>query len=174
MKIFTGQDRARELGFDTYRNFMIKLAVNNGKPWKGEFTESNPLFAYVDNGRWSTMCECNSGYYVEPTDSEFGYCPVCGNAVVDGAARRIIFPEDKEDIEQELLERELISKIHPDKIDTQTILMPGLVRPKYIARNWQPGETVETLREEHKNACLENISDAVIKAVKKTRRGKHG
>lgn len=152
MKIFTGQDRARELGFDTYRNFMIKLAVNNSRPWKGEFTEDKPLYAYVDNGRWSVMCECGSGYYAEPTDSEFGYCPACGNAVVDGAARSIIFPEDREDIEKELLERELIIKIPLSKVDTQTMLMPGLVKPKYIDRSWKPGETIKMLQKEHKNA----------------------
>lgn len=154
MKIFTGLDRARELGFDNYRNFMIKLAVNNGNPWKGEFTESNPLYAYVDNARWSVLCECSSPYYADPTDDKFGYCPVCGNAVLDGAARRMIFPADREDIEQELLERELDSKIHPDKITTQAMLMPGLVKPKYIDRSWKPGESVKDLQKEHKKVKM--------------------
>lgn len=148
MKIYSGNDRARELGFMSYRAFMIQLASRNRHEWSGKYDKTKPLFAEIDHGRWMTVCECGEPFWVEPKDPEFGYCPLCGNVLTNGAARLIVFPDDANEIQEALLEREVLLGIPEEALNTQSVLTK-FVQPRYISRTWRPGETPKFLREEH-------------------------
>lgn len=147
-RILTGNDRARELGFKSYREWILALADKTGYPWTGEMCESL-VYARVDFGRW--ICDCEQGHasYVEPSD-KFFYCYMCGNAVHDGKGRRVIFPENCEEIEKELLRRSVKLTIGlPQKLmeqPTQVAMNSRGVDSPLLNRCWNPGETVEMLR----------------------------
>ena len=151
-KIFTGNDRAKELGFKNYRDFVIFLATKNGRKWNGKYTEENPLTARIDHGRWCADCECRESSFVEPSDNNFYLCAGCGNVKTKGDARTVVFPENKKEIEEELLKRELDVEIDSEMIDTQIILKPNLVKSKHIARSWKSSEGIKDLKKQHKQA----------------------
>lgn len=75
-----------------------------------------PVYAYVNNGRWVGMCECGAGVATDPGFSS-AYCFGCG-AIHD----TVVFPEDRENIEYLLL-----------------------ARPKSANRNWDVGEKLREL-----------------------------
>jgi hypothetical protein len=150
-KIFSGNDRARELGFKNYREFVIKLSERIAFKWDGETDLSSELAlqAFVTGGRWAATCECGESYYVEPVDP-IGYCyGGCGNANMGGRARAIVFPDDRLEIEEALLERELEgTQTAFDRLGTQSALKTNLLFPKILPRNWD-GESPEELRKQH-------------------------
>jgi len=150
MKIYSGKDRAKELGFKTYRDMVVEFGKRINLPWNGEMDKTSPLKAFVVTGRWAATCECGESYYVEPSDP-IGYCyGQCGNAVLGGKAREIIFPGNREEIEAALLERELDGvPTAISRLGTQSALATNLIKPKDAPRNWS-GETVKEMRKEHK------------------------
>lgn len=138
-KIFTGTDKAKELGYDNYREMIVILAEQTGKYWSGEWSDSK-VYARIDFGRWIADCECGGASYVDYDDDIF-YCAMCGNQSTQGKARHVIFPADdfREKIEQELLRRKVKSRY--DLFGT------GAAMNSYgvISRSWNPGETLEQL-----------------------------
>jgi len=152
-KIYTGLDRAKELGFVNYREMLIAMSARSGRPWSGQisYEPGQAVQAFVDSGRWGWVCECGNPHYAEPNEP-IGYCIVCGNAALGGKARLVIFPNDREEIEAVLLERQIVQ---PPGIDlgTQTVLLPAC---KPVAENchrsWRPGEKIADLRTEYKKA----------------------
>jgi hypothetical protein len=140
-KIFSGNDKARELGFKSFREMTIGLAERKGlKP--GVETDKSRVYARVDFGRWIADCECGAANYVEPSDPVY-FCATCGNAASGGKWRGVVFPENRAEIEAELLKRDVLvnPKMKPidGAINAKSVL-PGL------ARSWMPGETVELLK----------------------------
>lgn len=140
-KIFTGKDKAKELGFKNYREMTLGLAARRGLS-PSDKTGGRPVLARVDFGRWIADCECGSANYVEPSEPVY-YCATCGNAIYGGVWREVIFPDDRAEIEAELLKRtvQVNPKLKPmDAAINARSAVPGLMR------SWVPGETVETLR----------------------------
>jgi hypothetical protein len=78
--------------------------------------DADPVEARINHGRWIFDCDCGSGVAADPTFSA-GYCFGCG-----AIHTNVIFPEDRQAIEQALLARKRTEN-----------------------RNWNPGETVEEL-----------------------------
>jgi hypothetical protein len=158
-KIYTGLDRAREMGFTTYRDYAAALASRSGRPWNGKISHDpkHAVVAFIDSGRWGWACECGNPHYAEPNEP-IGYCAVCGNAVLGGQARLVIFPDNVERaaIEAALLEREIEA---PKGIDlgTQTVLLPAC-KPirEGCHRSWRPGEKPADLRAEYRKARVSN------------------
>lgn len=168
MKIYSGQDRARELGFKSYRDMVIAFGKRINLPWNSEMDKTSPLKAFVTGGRWAATCECGESYYVEPSDP-IGYCyGGCGNAVLNGAAREIIFPKNIDEIEAVLLEREIDGvPTAISRLGTQAVLYTNLIKPKDAPRNWD-GETVNEMRKEHKKI------KGIVAEIKKQREVKNG
>lgn len=148
-KIFSGDDRARELGFKSYREMVEAISKRINKPFNPRVEADTPLYAVVRDGRWLAECECGEFYYVSPSDP-IGFCHgKCGNAFVDGKTRLIIFPENREEIEQALLERELEGpQTAFDRLGTQSAGMMHKFPPVGAPRNWD-GESLEDMRAEH-------------------------
>lgn len=148
-KIFSGDDRARELGFKSYREFVEKMAARSGFVFDSTIAIGNPLNAFITYGRWAATCECGESYYVSPTDT-IGYCyGGCGNAVLGGLSRSILFPDNRDEIEAELLKRELNgSQVAFDRLGTQHALKTGLFQPRGAPRNWD-GQSLDEMQAEH-------------------------
>lgn len=140
-KIFSGNDKANELGFKNFREMMRGLAARRGFVPGAEIGGEN-VFARVDFGRWIADCECGAANYVEPSDPVY-LCSTCGNAVSGGKWRRVKFPDNRSEIEAELMGRDVLVNLKLKPIDraiNAVSALPGL------ARSWNPGETVELLR----------------------------
>ena len=151
-KIFTGDDRARELGFKSYREYVIAFAKRINMPFNPEVESDIPLRAVVRDGRWLAECECGEFYYVSPLDP-IGFCyGKCGNAFIDGKTRPIVFPDNIAEIEKALLERELNGpQTAFDRLGTQYAGVMHKFPPVGAPRNWD-GEKVSDMRKEHEEA----------------------
>lgn len=164
-KIFSGDDRARELGYKSYREFVAGIAKRLNLQFDPRISEdAPPLRAVVRDGRWLAECECGEFYYVSPSDP-IGFCHgKCGNAFIGGLTRRIIFPDDREEIEQALLERELNGpQTAFDRLGTQYAGVIHKFEPIGAPRNWD-GESVKEMREEHKR--IKEIKEEIRRVEK--------
>jgi hypothetical protein len=148
-RILDGEDKAKEEGYASYRQRMERLHAN-GKQWRGEITDVDPVAAEIDYGRWIAKCECGGAEYVSAQHPYF-FCFSCGNEQFSGKARRVTFPEVKErkEIEAALLERD--QREPGGEKATQAALH---ARPTKLPRNWTPGTTVTRLRLEAANANM--------------------
>lgn len=152
-RIYSGKDRAKELGFKDYRAMVKELSKRIGLAWDESMDEApeNALTAFITGGRWAVTCECGESYYAEPSDP-FGYCyGKCGNVTLNGKGRRVNFPTDHERflIESVLLERQLEGQPNViSRLGTQGALAVNLIRPKDAPRNWD-GQSIDELRVEH-------------------------
>jgi len=142
-KIFDANDRAKELGFADHRDMFMRFAQRNRHRWNGKI-EQRDVFAYVAEGRWLADCPaCREPAYVTPRDP-IHFCAACGNAYLAHAAARVVFPENRLEIEAALLERAAVPTLGLQ----QTVALPADMRTP--ARNWRPGETAKQLRKQAK------------------------
>mgnify|MGYP001560413045 FL=1 len=155
-KIYTGNDRAKELHLKNHREAIAFACAKSGERWNGR-THTDPAFtldAFVDFGRWLVICECGNVMYAEPLDP-IAFCNQCGNALVPNHDARLVnFPENRVEIEAALLEREtsghpLIKNKMADKHGASQLALMPQFKPVVVSRSWKPGETVEDLRNEH-------------------------
>lgn len=136
-KIYTATDRAQELGFDSllaYLDFVTKSTISR------EFDETEPVYARIEKQRWIADCKdgtCRGCNYVDPEDNWF-FCGSCLNFSVGGKLRRVVFPENYKEIEEELLKREVT--LPPGAFGTQ-----GARIADGLPRSWNPGESIEDL-----------------------------
>jgi hypothetical protein len=147
-KILTGNDRAHELGFKSYREWILVMADKTGHRWNGEWSDS-VVYARVDFGRWIADCEVGHASYVEPSDDLF-YCYMCGNEPTQGKARHTVFPEKRLEIEAELMKRpvKLVIGLPRNLLAQATQVAMNSRGP--LSRSWNPGESVETLMAQRK------------------------
>lgn len=147
--IYSGNDRAKEVGCKTYREMIDLLAKRNNFIWTGQVDECQDLVvnARIDYGRWIGDCPCGAAGYVEPTDPIF-FCALCGNHFANRKAVMVIFPENRSEIENILNEREIIPGAGAG---TQSMLNS---RARYggATRSWNPGESVDDLRDQYARA----------------------
>lgn len=141
-KIFTGLDRAKELGFTSYRDYLTALGIKYNHRWNGKANDKT-VTARVDFGRWLADCQCGAAQYVEP-EQPF-YCAECGMAWNDNLACQVIFPGIKQEVEEELMERPTLKR---GRKDQKTIQAPP-AEPG-LARSWNPTESVAELKEQRK------------------------
>lgn len=144
-KIYDLTDKAKEEGFDTpedyHRGFVRKARAEKFlQPWTGRTTKSNPVFAFVDRGRWIAKCECGAAEWCAP--EHLYWCFECGNLETDGKARPVKFPTDKDDIEAELLKRDIIIGAGKTPIQKTLAARPAVER---LGREWRRGEKMRQL-----------------------------
>lgn len=87
-------------------------------------SDSEPLKAYVNHGRWIVKCEC--GGAEKAWEEGLFMCLSCWNSGHKHQYRRVVFPKERARIEELLIKRPLIN------------------------RNWSPGETLAQLKKENK------------------------
>lgn len=81
--------------------------------------------AYANHGRWVVECpDCRGAQLASPSDPRF-MCNCCGNVAAGGAWRPVIWPKNRDAIEEQLAARP------PEN------------------RNWSPGESLAQLRREN-------------------------
>ena len=147
-KIFTGTDRARELvfkdrlgtkKFTSHREMQdFLLFVNFEARLPKEYTDKDPVYMRIDFSRMLAACECGGVSYVQPEDNYF-FCNACKNKDHEGKLRRVIFPENLNEICEELLRRETST---PEELEpTQAACVA-----QGLPRSWNPGETVKDLQ----------------------------
>ncbi len=88
------------------------------------YSDSPPVRARVDHGRWIVDCECKGAVFA--FDEGIFMCSSCLNAEHKHQYRHLIFPRNRKRIERILLERPLDN------------------------RNWYLGETVTQLEADNK------------------------
>ena len=89
--------------------------------------------ARINHGRWLVDCPgCNSALVIDLGQPVF-MCVECGNAANDGKWFAVTVPGNRKAIEAELLKRPMNGRNSADAKN----------------RNWEPGETVATLRQEN-------------------------
>ena len=94
---------------------------------------SGEVSARINHGRWLVDCAgCNSALVVDLSEPVF-MCVECGNNHNDGKWFKVIVPQDRAAIEAELLKRP----------------WNGRNPAEAVNRNWEPGETVATLKQEN-------------------------
>jgi len=94
---------------------------------------SGEVAARINHGRWLVDCAgCNSALVVDLSELVF-MCVECGNNHNDGKWLAVTVPANREAIETELLKRP----------------WSGRNPASAINRNWEPGETVATLKQEN-------------------------
>ena len=98
------------------------LAKNRARGFPVEaHTDARPIVARVNHGRWLVDCvACGSGAGVDPDWPE-ARCFGCGAIYTS-----VVLP--------------------PDRVAIETVLVK---RPRLDTRNWEPGETADTLRAEN-------------------------
>ena len=94
---------------------------------------SGEIAARINHGRWLVDCPgCNSALVVDLGQPVF-MCVECGNAGNEGKWFQVAIPSNRKAIEAELLKRP----------------MNGRNPAEAVNRNWTPGETVATLKQEN-------------------------
>jgi len=114
-------------------------------PFTGNIAEKKTVNARVDFGRWMADCpDCNGCEYVDP-DDPFFFCLSCGNVMLEGYARKVIFPKNMTDIEAELIRRPV-----DDRIGANAVNKAMRSKPIYpgLSRSWNPGESVADLKKQ--------------------------
>lgn len=112
-----------------------------------------PVQARIWQGQWIADCECGGASFVDPDEPIF-FCFSCGNRRAGGNCRAVIFPDKDTRAE---IERLLLDRPVDDMAGLTDLERVGLARPLIViegagglARNWQPGETADDLREQNK------------------------
>lgn len=94
--------------------------------------------AYINHGRWIAECPSGCGHAVIATVSTpYFLCTNCGPRTNEGQWFHIVFPDDRQGVETELLKRPETPATPPN--------MPYMVN----TRNWKPSESVNDLRVEN-------------------------
>jgi len=149
-KIFDAEDVAKVEGYrdatDRIRLYPHRHNATNMPIWNGGLCASPPVTARVNAGRWIADCECGGAEYVAPSAPFF--CFSCGNVLSQGKARPVTFPSNKVAIEEALLEREFL----PSPSKNPVTAMENSVKLHGIGHDWTPGESIKTLRDQHRIA----------------------
>lgn len=156
--MITATDLCKRDGCKTHKEWIIRrcnILKSKGlldTPFIGEITESDPVHAEVDWGRWVAKCECNGVEYVSKEEKLF-YCFSCGNSKCGGKGRIVIFPNEKkmEHIEKLLNEREMMPGAGTEKLSRVLHAKP---KKPGLSRTWSAGEALTEL--DYQNKAVKN------------------
>lgn len=156
-RILTGDDKARDLGFVDFRDWLKRgytlfpLVFQGRAPkWNGEACNAPSVTAYINGGRWLARCdECGSIEDVTPLDPIF-WCHRCGNSKRSGLALPVEFPKNREAVESAVLARPVQDGAGFGDNDRAAAATPlaGL------RRDWTPEQSLADIRRENKEAKL--------------------
>ncbi len=115
-----------QMPFLQWRATILKLDLKKRQiPDGGPDTETEPLKAFVNHGRWLVACPCGGAEYA--FEEGWMMCRSCFNGYMKHKIRRVEFPDPafRANLETLLLNRPLDN------------------------RNWTPGETLEQIAQEN-------------------------
>ena len=115
--------------WESYRRLVLIPELASHMIREQGYANTSPLRAYVNYGRWCVKCECGGGEFA--WDEGWMMCRSCFNAKHGHKYRPVVFPKDKERIEQILMVRPLDN------------------------RNWRPGESISDLQAENERHSAE-------------------
>lgn len=128
--IITGNTWFQMRFMEFRRALMAKSLAKHGLRDMGPAEDVEPLEAFVNAGRWSIKCpECGGGEYA--WEEGWVMCFSCFNEKLGHRIRPVKFPAERPEIEEILISRPL------------------------SARNWNPGESLDFLREENEEHAAE-------------------
>jgi len=133
MNIITANTWFKMSFMDFRRKIILPDLLKHGLKDMGCDTVKEPLQAWVTNGRWSITCPCGGGEFA--WEEGWAICHSCYNGYMGHKYRRVVFPDNRKEIESLLLMRPLQK------------------------REWHPGETLEDLQrenEEHADELLQS------------------
>ena len=146
-EIITGRHLARMARLPSYGAW-IKMMCEPRQvmfpAWNGLVDYKHPVYARIDSGRWIGDCECGGAEYVDPDEPIF-FCLSCGNVRFKSCARSVIFPRDRQEIERLILARP-VRMTGSNPIERAFRAVPVIGR---LGRFYNPGETVEMLRQQN-------------------------
>jgi hypothetical protein len=148
-KIFTSQDYAKAAKIASAEIMFKRMAADRGYKIDDTVSGGNPVYAEINAGRWIARCpDCNGAEAVNPQDKHPKFfCFSCGNERISGKYRRVIFPEDWQEIEKEILKRPV--KKPPGR---DPIAQAFCAIPERLPRAWRPDESLEDIRKQNKEA----------------------
>ena len=158
--VITGLDFAKALGCRSMAERYEKITrriINQGVPIDTPFINTRPtgkVYAEIEFGRWVVKCtECNGQEIVEPDEPIF-YCLSCGNRENQGKPKKVIFPEEINRIERQVMRRPVDDSYGRNKMERAFNAKPlvfdlvdGELRP--LSRTWLPQETLRDLRQQN-------------------------
>jgi hypothetical protein len=100
----TAKDKATEEKFKSVAERITVLAVRYNHKYVNDRPSGNPVYARIDYARWIADCECGGAEYVDPEEPIF-FCMACGNKATSGRARKVEFPKDRVNIENETMNK---------------------------------------------------------------------
>ena len=121
---------------EPYLTMVRRMYMGMGFGQLSDPTEDNTsgtVAARINHGIWLVNCQgCNDALIINLDELVF-MCPICGNAANDGKWFKVTIPSNRKAIEAELLKRP----------------WNGRNPASAVNRNWEPGETVATLKQEN-------------------------
>ena len=125
-----------DLQAESYLDMIRRMYMGMGFGVLSDPTDDNimgSVAARINHGRWLADCPgCNSAF-VMALDQPVYMCVECGNHANDGKWLAVTFPANRKAIEDELLKRPWNGR---NPAEAQN-------------RNWEPGETIATLKKEN-------------------------
>lgn len=115
--------------------FLNGFLIRKGHPIAPPVSEVlGRVGALVNQGRWLVECPAEGcgGAVMVSRELPLFFCPECANTENGGKWLAVDFPGDKDAIEKELLKR------------------PAKEPFRAMHRNWEPGETLASLKRENK------------------------
>jgi hypothetical protein len=138
--------RALQALFKQRHGLNITIRDLDGEP------SGAPVLARIWQGAWIADCECGGAEFVDYDEPIF-FCFCCGNRANANRPRPVIFPEEREAIEQKILERPVDTSFGLDELQQAEAARPKLhVDGKPLTRSWRPGETLEDLAQQQDEA----------------------
>lgn len=150
-KILDANDYARANGFLSIHDMLAARDYTRyDTPFKNVEPAGAPVRAFVSFGAWIASCECNGAEYVAP--GEPFYCQSCGNYQNGGIGRPVEFPDDRDDIERELLRRPVVFGTGRNEFERMQRQSAAIsTEHGYMSRTWLLTETVAELKRQNKH-----------------------
>ena len=126
--IVDGQQYFKKTLEQFYRSTTWKKATThlNITPSLSNVSDERPSLAHISYGQLYASCPCGGAEFVWKDGPLLTMCGSCGNSDINGKMRRVVLPDNLDDIADVLFKRPVASN-----------------------RNWFPHETIEDLIKEN-------------------------
>lgn len=95
--------------WDKYRiGALIPMMIKHGVKTEPGISDSKPVMAFVNHGRWLIKCECGGAEYA--WEEGLFMCQSCWNSAYKHNFRKAVFPKERKQIEELLEARPLLNR----------------------------------------------------------------
>ncbi len=160
--VITAKDYAERQGLRTVKQRILQINndLKNRNLIDTPFKDVDPVGevkAEICFGAWIARCpDCCGAEAVDPDEPIF-YCFSCGNRSINGAPRKVIFPDEvtRDQIEKLVMNRPVNDSVGLNKIDRAFNAKPKIQvlvdeKVQVLSRSWKPTETVKDLQFQNK------------------------